>query len=101
MISSKHGHQPCQENEIFPYIKHELYSVNFGDDPAFVFVHTEKERFWRSETFIVRRARPDAWQCRPLKYKSIDLLLDLFASDSGQNKTASWLFYFRWATIQL
>lgn len=56
MIFSKHGHQPCQENEIFPYIKHELYSVNFGDDPAVVFVYTEKERFWRSETFIVRRA---------------------------------------------
>ena len=29
----------------------------------------------------------------------VDLLLDLLASDSGQNKTASWLLCFLWFTI--
>ena len=37
MRFSKHGHQLCEENEIFPYIKHEVYCANFGDDPAVIF----------------------------------------------------------------
>lgn len=92
-IFSKHAHQPCKENEVFPHIKQEVYSTSFGDDSAVVFMET----FSRSETFIVSRV----WHDGLSSFECVASLLVLFASDAGQIKpTYTVAGYFIFSGLQ-